>query len=136
MAGFVGIVAEREGRDDVRERGEDARHDIEAKVAAVAKIIGFIRNGVNLNYYDDKALARAVTPFMVETIRKQIAIGGRSDRAVILGIGANLKFLTELNAEHGFFRELIPLEHPRWIMQYRRRRLDEYVEKYREALSS
>jgi len=98
--------------------------------------LGFVRNGVNLNYYDDRALARAVTPFMVESIRRQIAIGGRADRAIVLGIGANLKFLTDLNAEHGFFEELVPLEHPRWIMQYRRRRLDEYLEKYREVFSS
>lgn len=98
--------------------------------------LGFIRNGVNLNYYDDRALVRAVTPFIVETIGRQIAMGGRTDRAIVLGIGANLKFLTELNAKHGFFGELIPLEHPRWIMQYRRRRLDEYVEKYQEAFSN
>lgn len=98
--------------------------------------LGFIRNGVNLNYYDDRALARSVTPFIVENIRKQIEIGGRADRAIVLGIGANLKFLQELNAKHGFFREIIALEHPRWIMQYRRRKLDEYIEKYAEALTS
>ncbi|MCR4341705.1 MAG: DUF4918 family protein [Gemmatimonadaceae bacterium] len=97
--------------------------------------LGFVRNGVNLNYYDDRALARAVTPFMVETIRRQIAIGGRTDRAIVLGIGANFKFLTELNAKHSFFRELVPLEHPRWIMQYRRRELERYLDKYEEALT-
>lgn len=97
--------------------------------------LGFTRNGKNLNYYDDPALARAMTPFIVETIVRQIAIGGRADRAIVLGIGANLKFLRELNTKHGFFRELIPLEHPRWIMQYRRRKLDEYIEKYQEAFS-
>ena len=98
--------------------------------------LGFIRNGVNLNYYDDRALARSVTPFIVESIQRQIEMGGRADRAVVLGIGANLKFLQELNAKHGFFRELVPLEHPRWVMQYRRRTLDEYIEKYAEALTS
>ncbi len=97
--------------------------------------LGFTRNGVNLNYYDDPALARMVPPFMVDTIRRQIAIGGRADRAIVLGIGTNLKFLTELNARHGFFRELIPLEHPRWIMQYRRRELERYLDKYEEALT-
>ena len=98
--------------------------------------LGFIRNGVNLNYYDDGALARSVTPFMVDTIARQIALGGRTDRAIVLGIGANLKFLRELNAAHGFFRELIGLEHPRWIMQYRRPRLEEYIEKYLAALAT
>jgi hypothetical protein len=96
--------------------------------------LGFIRNGVNLNYYADRALARSVTPFIVDSIRKQIEMGGRADRAIVLGIGPNLHFLEELNAKHGFFREIVPLEHPRFIMQYRRRKLDEYIEKYREAL--
>jgi hypothetical protein len=98
--------------------------------------LGFIRNGVNLNYYDDRALERAMTPFIVESIRKQIAMGGRTDRAIILGIGTNLKFMEELNAKHGFFGELTALEHPRWVMQYRRKKLDEYLEKYVKALSS
>lgn len=98
--------------------------------------LGFVKNGVNLNYYDDRALTRLVTPLIVETIGHQIDMGGRTDRAIVLGIGANYKFLRELNAAHGFVRELIPLEHPRWIMQYRRRKLDEYVEKYQEAFAS
>lgn len=71
----------------------------------------------------------------METIRRQIAIGGRADRAIVLGIGANLKFLRALNEEHGFFRELVPLEHPHWIMQYGRRELDKYLEKYEKALA-
>lgn len=97
--------------------------------------LGFIRNGINLNYYDDRSLARSVRPFIIDSLRQQIAMGGRADRVIVLGIGENLRFLQKLNDEHGFFRELVPLEHPRWIMQYRRKRLDEYVEKYLEALS-
>ena len=98
--------------------------------------LGFIRNGINLNYYEDRALARAVEPFIIESLRRQIAMGGRADRAIVLGIGENLRFLEKLNERHGFFRELIPLEHPRWIMQYRRKKLDAYVDKYQEALAS
>jgi len=98
--------------------------------------LGFIRNGINLNYYDDRALARAVKPFIVDTIQHQIAMGSSTDCAIVLGIGANLKFFEELNAEHAFFRELVPLEHPRWIMQYRRKKLDEFIEKYQQVFSS
>ncbi|MEX1185542.1 MAG: uracil-DNA glycosylase family protein [Gemmatimonadaceae bacterium] len=98
--------------------------------------LGFIRKGINLNYYDDRLLARSLKPFIVETIERQIAMGGKTDRVFVLGISENFRFLRELNAEHGFFRELVALEHPRWIMQYQQPRIDEYVEKYYEVLSS
>lgn len=98
--------------------------------------LGFVRNGVNLNYYDDRALARSVTPFILDTLARQIALGARTDRAIVLGKGANLKFLAALNEAHGFFRELVPLEHPRWILQYRRKKVDYYLERYMEAFST
>jgi uracil DNA glycosylase superfamily protein len=97
--------------------------------------LGFTRNGNNLNYYDDPALARAVTPFVTDTIEQQIALGGRRDRAIVLGIGKNARFLQQLNEKHGFFQKIDALEHPRWIMQYRRRQLEQYLAKYEEALA-
>jgi hypothetical protein len=97
--------------------------------------LGFIRDGKNLNYYDDPALARAVTPFITRTIEQQIALGARHDRAIVLGAGKNLQFVQQLNEIHGYFRSIFALEHPRWIMQYRRRQLDRYLAKYEEALS-
>lgn len=95
-----------------------------------ASPLGFVRRSVNLNYYDMPALARAVAPFIVRSIERQIGAGGRRDHAIVIGKGANLAFLQRLNAEHGFFRTLHALEHPRAIMQYRRKRLDEYLDTY------
>ena len=95
--------------------------------------LGFTRAGLNLNYYDDRKLADAVTPFMVSAIRQQIALGGRRDRAIVLGMGENYRFFQKLNETHGFFREILALEHPRFIMQYRRKRLEEYLAKYEEV---
>jgi hypothetical protein len=97
--------------------------------------LGFTGSGRNLNYYDDRALTRAVTPFITNSIERQIALGGRKDRAIVLGRGDNARFLHELNEKHGFFRRIDSLEHPRWIMQYRRRQLDKYVAKYEETLA-
>jgi hypothetical protein len=96
--------------------------------------LGFTSGGTNLNYYDSPQLARAVTPFIVDTLRQQIALGTRQDAAVVLGLGDNRRFLERLNEEHRFFERIIPLEHPRWIMQYRRRRVGEYLAKYAAAL--
>jgi hypothetical protein len=92
--------------------------------------LGFTSGGTNLNYYDTPQLARAVTPFIISTLRQQIALGTRRDAAVVLGLGDNRRYLERLNQEHGFFERIVPLEHPRWILQYRRRRMAEYVAKY------
>ena len=97
--------------------------------------LGFTKGGVNMNYYDDPNLARAVTPFIVDTLKRQIALGCRRDVAVILGRGTNLKFVERLNDEHRFFGELRGLDHPRFIMQYRRKRLAEYLGTYEQTLS-
>lgn len=95
--------------------------------------LGFTREGRNLNYYDDPTLARAVTPFIIRSIERQIALGGRRDHAIVLGKGLNTSFMSRLNAEHGFFQEIHPLDHPRPIMQYRRRRLEHYLSRYADV---
>lgn len=96
--------------------------------------LGYTRKGLNLNYYDEPALVKAVTPFIVESLEKQIALGCRRDVAYVLGFGANRKFVEKINAEHGLFGRIVALEHPRWILQYRRKKVDFYIDKYVSAL--
>jgi hypothetical protein len=100
-----------------------------------ASPLGFTRRGNNYNYYDDPALKRAVTPFIVKSLEQQIALGGRRDHAIVFGTGENFKFLQRLNAEHGLFDSLSALDHPRFIMQYRLKKLDHYLGKYAEVFS-
>lgn len=96
--------------------------------------LGYTRDGLNLNYYDEPALTKAVTPFIVDSLERQIALGCRRDVAYVLGFGANRKYLEKLNAEHGFFDRIVALEHPRWILQYRRKKVDFYLGRYVNAL--
>jgi hypothetical protein len=98
--------------------------------------LGFTRHDVNLNYYDVKTLEKAVTPFIVRSVETHLSIGGRRDRAIVLGNGENARYLRALNAEHGFFGEIIALEHPRFILQYRRKRVAEFIDKYVRALQA
>lgn len=102
--------------------------------------LGFVKPGkkgmVNINYYDDKALEKAVTPFIIESLNKQIEFGLRTDVVYILGTGKNYKFFSKLNTEHHFFDKVVPLEHPRFVMQYRLKRKMEFIEKYIQALGS
>jgi hypothetical protein len=86
--------------------------------------LGFIKatekgKAVNYNYYDSKALTLAVYPFMIESVKAHIALGIDTRVAFCLGSGKNYQVLSRMNEEHGFFDRLIPLEHPRFIMQYR-----------------
>jgi len=89
--------------------------------------LGFTRAGRNLNYYDDPLLCESLKPFLVKMIRSQIEFGLSRKTAFCLGEGKNFKFLSTLNHEEGFFRTIIPLPHPRYIMQYKRRHLQEYL---------
>ena len=84
----------------------------------------------NYNYYDSKALCTVVTPFIIENIQKQIALGVNTDVCFCFGTGQNEKFIRKLNADHGFFKKIIALEHPRFIMQYKLRSKQDYINAY------
>jgi hypothetical protein len=92
--------------------------------------LGFLRDGRNCNYYDDPRLLARVTPFIVRTLKAQLALGAGRAAAIVLGSGANHRFVSALNDEHAFFGRLFRLEHPRFIMQYRRKRLARYYQEY------
>lgn len=96
--------------------------------------LGFVRRGVNVNYYDDRQLLRAVEPFLVWNLRTQISFGARREVALCVGEGQNFRIFQRLNAEHGFFDRIEALPHPRWVMQYRRKSADAYVEQYLQVL--
>jgi len=91
---------------------------------------------VNYNYYDSKELTMAVYDFMVENIRKQIAIGNYTDTCFCFGTGKNETFLRKLNDEHGFFKHIVALEHPRFIMQYKAKTKQQYIDKYIAAFNA
>ncbi|HSZ33013.1 MAG TPA: uracil-DNA glycosylase family protein [Puia sp.] len=89
---------------------------------------------INYNYYDSKELTNAVYHFIVASIRKQISMGIKTDVCICLGTGKNEEFLRALNEEYNFFGEIIALEHPRYIMQYKAKFKNVYIEKYVSAL--
>jgi hypothetical protein len=98
--------------------------------------LGFTRGGTNLNYYDERKLERAVTPFIVSSIEAQIALGCSRDAVIVLGRGHNARFLRQLNEQHRWFASVHALDHPRFILQYRRTQVDSYIRNYEDALSA
>ncbi len=97
--------------------------------------LGFTATGnkgkeVNYNYYDSKELTKAVFKFIVGSIKKQISFGIETDVCFCFGNGKNEKFLRLVNDENNFFKKIIALEHPRYIMQYKARSKQFYIDKY------
>jgi hypothetical protein len=90
---------------------------------------------LNANYYDDNALFEAVKPFMIKMLRKQIDFGLDTKKVFILG-KRNEMFLNKLNKTEKLFEQLITLEHPRYIQQYKLRSRNEYIDKYLMLLDS
>ncbi|MGE5583142.1 MAG: uracil-DNA glycosylase family protein [Bacillota bacterium] len=88
----------------------------------------------NYNYYDSKELTNAVAAFMVDSLKKQIGFGIQTDICYCLGTGKNERFLRSINSSNGLFKEIIPLEHPRFIMQYKSKLKQQYIDKYIKAL--
>lgn len=85
---------------------------------------------INYNYYDSKELTNAVYDFIIASIKKQISFGINTDTCICFGNGKNEKFLRRLNDEHGFFNNIIALEHPRFVMQYKSKTKQLYIDKY------
>ena len=97
--------------------------------------LGFVQNSVNINYYDDKTLQEAVMPFIVKSITGQVAFTGSNAACICIGGAKNFNFLSSINDEYGWFRKIVPLPHPRFILQYKRKQKDKYIEEYLSALS-
>lgn len=85
---------------------------------------------VNYNYYDEKPLQEVIAPHITTHLKTQISFGLHTDIAYCLGTGKNYKFLNELNKKEKLFDQLIPLEHPRYIMQYKLKQKDHYIQDY------
>jgi hypothetical protein len=88
----------------------------------------------NYNYYDSKDLEKAVKPFIIKTLKEQIDFGMDRDVCYSLGSGKNFKYLKDLNKELNLFKKIQPLEHPRYIMQYKTKLKDEYIRKFIDIL--
>lgn len=97
--------------------------------------LGFIKHGKNLNYYDDKILLQRIQPFIIDCMNKQIAFGINTDVCFCIGEGENLKYFKKLNKEYRWFSKIEALAHPRFIMQYKLKRKQEYIDDYVSKLS-
>jgi hypothetical protein len=87
---------------------------------------------INYNYYDSKELFEAIYSFAIDSITKQLQFGLKRNVCFCLGTGKNFKFLSAINNDYHFFDRIEPLEHPRFIMQYKLKSKQSYIENYLE----
>lgn len=96
--------------------------------------LALIKDGKNYNYYDSQKNYRILKPQIIETFKQQIDFG--ANNKVVISFGKkNAVYLKEINNELKFFKEIIIFEHPRFIMQYRLRRLEAYLKNYAKILN-
>ena len=95
--------------------------------------LGLLRNDKNYNYYDDLETQTALEPFIEETLLKQMLFPQAKPNIICVGQGKNLKYLKDFNDKHHCFESIDVLPHPRWVMQYRRKDKQKYIDTYLEV---
>lgn len=90
-------------------------------------------NEVNCNYYENKKLLKNLNEFIITKLETQLS--WNIDRTVCFCIGSreNYQYLLQLNETNHYFEKIIPLEHPRYIMQYNSKKKNFYLDKYLTA---
>lgn len=102
--------------------------------------LGFVEKNsigkeINYNYFDSKGLLQALQPYIEWNIQQQINMGCDTDVCYCLGLSKNYKFLLDLNKRKKYFDKIIPLQHPRFVMQYKSKEKEKYIAQYLELLS-
>lgn len=95
--------------------------------------LALVKEGKNYNYYDEKQLFKSLREEIVKSVSSQIDLGARRDKAIILGRKSS-EFFGPLNEDHKFFKELSVLDHPRYIMQYKMKKIEAYITDYLDVL--
>jgi hypothetical protein len=52
-----------------------------------------------------------------------------------IGGEKNFKYLVSLNERFKWFEKIIPLAHPRFIMQYRRKQKQQFIQQYLQFIT-
>lgn len=89
---------------------------------------------INYNYYDKVELQKSVLEFIKWNLKTQLEMGCHNEICFCLGTGKNFKFLSGLNKEEKYFKSIVPLEHPRYIMQYKSKQKEAYIKAFIEKL--
>lgn len=96
--------------------------------------MGFIKDGKNINYYDDKELLTAVEPFIIKSIEHLVSYKTNRKLCICIGGEKNYKYLSALNEKHHWFETITSVPHPRFVMQYRRKFKEQFIQQYLQLM--
>jgi len=96
--------------------------------------LALVKDGKNFNYYDNSAIFQKLKESIVYSLKEQTDIG--AERSVVISLGKkNGDYLKMFNDELKLFSHIEVLEHPRYIMQYKRKSIRKYIDDYLIALN-
>lgn len=95
--------------------------------------LALTRNGKNFNYYGDNKVFELLRQDIIGSVHQQIEFGARVDKVIILG-KKNADFFRKINEENKLFSRIYALDHPRFIMQYRKKQINKYISSYLKTL--
>lgn len=97
--------------------------------------LGFMKDGKNLNYYDINDYKPLFEKYALDCLNAQFELPLNRSVAYCIGQGQNLKFLKYLNEKYRLFERIEVLPHPRWVMQYKLKSKEHYIDEYLQKLS-
>lgn len=125
-AEFIGMVIE--------EYGGPFRFYADVYLGALSAF-GFVSNGKNINFYDDANLSSDIVPFVRKTVQTITGFGLYGGYGLFLGSGALQRFVQRNLGDVFGGMQTDALDHPRYIMQYKRKQIGEYVKRYVNAIA-
>jgi len=96
--------------------------------------LGFLKGSLNHNFYDSPALVRATSGFIRQSLTKHSKMN--ISRNVVISYGEkNAAHLKKENDELQLFNNILTTKHPRYIMQYKRREKNRYIDLFLKTFS-
>ncbi len=96
--------------------------------------LALVKDGKNFNYYDNSLIFDTLKGAITNSIKGQSGFG--ADKSVVISLGKkNGGYLNMFNKELKLFNHVEILEHPRYIMQYKRKSIRKYIDAYLDILN-
>ena len=95
--------------------------------------MGLLFGTKNCNYYDSATLFRKCKPVIELSMKKHLEMHVNSERLIILG-KKNADFFASIKGFKGLFKEVVVLEHPRYVMQYQLKNKDRFIDQWLSVL--
>lgn len=92
-------------------------------------------NETNCNYYEIKHFDSLLLDYIIDSIKEILKLNIDTSICYCIGSGKNYEILNKINNKYHFFNKIIPLEHPRFIMQYHSKDKEIYLKKYLDVLN-